>query len=60
MKLDFCSNCNEIETYRKCNNKPLCIICEINLKHKKPISQVVINHSVPIPNSDLENVGVSL
>jgi len=57
MKLDLCSNCKEIETYRKCNNKPLCIICEINYKHKS-INQVVVNHSTLIPNSDLENGGV--
>ena len=57
MKLDFCSNCKETETYRKwseCGNVSLCIICEINHKHKKPISQVVANNRKPIPNSDLK------
>lgn len=60
MKLDFCSNCKETKTYRKCSecgNIPLCIICERNHKHK-PISQVVANHRKSIPNSDLEKAVV--
>jgi len=60
MKLDFCNNCKETETYRKCSEckgAPLCIICEIN-KHKKSISQVVVNHKESIPNSDLKRAVV--
>lgn len=61
MKLDFCSHCKETETYRKCSEcegVPLCIICEINHKHKKSISQVVTNHRGSIPNDDLKKAMV--
>lgn len=57
MKLELCTNCEQIETYRKCSkcgNIPLCIICEHNHRHKKSISQVVTNHRESIPNSDLK------
>lgn len=57
MKLKLCSNCKETETYRKCSECgkiSICIICEINHKHKKPINQVAVNHRESIPNSDLE------
>lgn len=40
MKQELCSECNEIETFRKCsecNNKPLCIICESKHKHQTTV-----------------------
>ena len=51
-----CQTCGSIETFRTCSKckDPCCIICEINHKHKKSISQVVANHRVSIPNRDLE------
>lgn len=61
MKLELCTNCEQIETYRKCSecgNIPLCIICERNHKHKNPISQVMANHKKSIPNNDLEKVAI--
>jgi len=56
LKLELCGNCKQTETYRKCDNKPLCIICEIKKKHEKSISQIVVNHIESIPNSDLKKV----
>ena len=56
MELGLCTNCNQIKTYRKYDNKPLCIICEIKKKYKKSIKQVMVNHIESIPNSDLEKV----
>lgn len=57
MILKLCTNCKQTETYRKCSecgNIPLCVICETNHKHKKPISQVVANHRESIPKNDLK------
>lgn len=32
LKLELCQTCKKIETYRKTDDKPLCIICEMPTK----------------------------
>jgi len=53
--LELCATCQRIETYRKSvSGIPLCIICEISLKHKKEIKKSIRKIIIPTHNIDLE------
>jgi len=55
MILELCGTCQRIETYRKSvSGIPLCIVCEISLKHKKEIKKSIPKIIISTHNIDQE------